>query len=156
MQTVLRRLLTMEDIFAELCLIVSCSAALVWLCTLGRQPLIVAYLLCGVIAGPQIKNTGLIDSISLIGVTLLLFLAGLVLHPDRLIRLFKSVTLVVLVISVVSWLMVFGVLQAFGFSQMDSTIAGLALMFSSTILVVKLLPTTALHQQHMDPCVLPS
>ena len=139
----------MEDIFAELCLIVSCSAALVWLCTLGRQPLIVAYLLCGVIAGPQIKNTGLIDSISLIGVTLLLFLAGLVLHPDRLIRLFKSVTLVVLVISVVSWLMVFGVLQAFGFSQMDSTIAGLALMFSSTILVVKLLPTTALHQQHM-------
>ena len=97
----------------------------------------------------QIQNTGLIDSISLIGVTLLLFLAGLVLHPDRLIRLFKSVTLVVFVISAVSWLMVFGVLQAFGFSRMDSTIAGLALMFSSTILVVKLLPTTALHQQHM-------
>ncbi len=139
----------MEDFFPDICLIVVCSAALVWVSALGRQPIIIAYLLCGIIAGPRIENKELLDAVSLIGITLLLFLAGLVLHPDRLVRMFKSVVIVTLVLSVVSWGLVFGVLQLFGFSTGDSAVAGLALMFSSTILVVKLLPTTALHQQHM-------
>ena len=47
------------------------------------------------------------------------------------------------------WAVMFAFLCAWRFGLRDSLIASLALMFSSTILVVKLLPTTTLHQKHM-------
>jgi Kef-type K+ transport system membrane component KefB len=55
---------------------------------------------------------------------------------------------------VVSFLVAFGFAYFFKFSIYESICIGLALMFSSTILVVKLLPTTTLHQRHMgEACI---
>lgn len=43
----------------------------------------------------------------------------------------------------------YAVTAAFGFSQMDSLVVGAAMMFSSTIIGIKLLPTTVLHHRHI-------
>lgn len=48
-----------------------------------------------------------------------------------------------------SFVLAFAFSKIFGFSDFDPLIISLVLMFSSTILVIKLLPTTALHHQRM-------
>ncbi len=143
----------MDDLFVSMsAVIVSCSL-LAWLACRGRQPIILAYFLCGTLIGPAglrlVTDVAGLDHISRIGITLLLFLAGLVLHPDRLLRFFRQAVLVTLAGSAFTWVLVFAFLRAWGYTWMDSSVAAVALMFSSTILVVKLLPTTALHQQRM-------
>ena len=47
----------------------------------------------------------------------------------------------------------YGIGVAFGFSQMESLLIGLAMMFSSTIIGIKLLPTTVLHHRHTGELV---
>lgn len=90
-----------------------------------------------------------LENISRVGVTLLLFLAGLVLHPDRLRTFFRTAGVVVLGGCAFSWVLVFAFLYLWGFGAYEAHVAAMALAFSSTILVVKLLPTTTLHQKHM-------
>ena len=43
----------------------------------------------------------------------------------------------------------YGTARAFGFSHSDALLTGVALMFSSTIIGIKLLPTTVLHHKHL-------
>ena len=138
------------------------SALLAWLACQGRQPVILGYFLCGVLLGPVgmrlfsavgtpdvTPAVGTIHEISRLGVMLLLFLAGLVLHVDRLHSFFRTAVVVTLGKCVLMWAVMFAFLTAWRFGLRDSLIASLALMFSSTILVVKLLPTTTLHQKRM-------
>lgn len=112
-----------------------------------------AYILCGILVGPWglgwIKHAEFIEVISHLGITLLLFLAGLCLHPQRLIELFKKTSLVTLINCLLSFILAFSFSMIFRFSTVDSICIALALMFSSTILTIKLLPTTTLHQQRM-------
>ena len=143
----------MEDYFVAISIVVVCSAILAWLASLGRQPVILAYFICGLLLGPAMfglfDNVRPLENISRIGVTLLLFLAGLVLHPDRLRKFLRSALIVTLGSGVITYLFIYAFLRTYGYSSSDSSIAALALMFSSTILVVKFLPTRTLHQQHM-------
>lgn len=143
----------MKDPFFIISAIVVCSSLLAWLACRVRQPIILAYFLCGVLMGPAgfklIPNVEPLEPISRIGVALLLFLAGMVLHPDRLLKFFRTASIVTLADSALVWLLVFAGMRLWGFEIRDSVVAGVALMYSSTILVIKLLPTTTLHQQHM-------
>jgi glutathione-regulated potassium-efflux system ancillary protein KefC len=142
-----------ESFMLDIGIIVACAAALSWLAMLARQPIIIAYLLCGIIVGPWglgfVEDVHFVDAISRIGVTLLLFLAGIVLRPRRLIELFRKTALVTLGSCVSFFLIALLFAWAWDFSAGDGLFIALALMFSSTILVVKLLPTTTLHQRHM-------
>ncbi len=143
----------MQNVFWGMGGIVVCCSLMAWLACQVRQPIILAYFLCGVLIGPfgfkLITEVGLLENISRIGITLLLFLAGLVLHPDRLRKFFKTATVVTLAGSLFGWILALLVLLACGYELRDSIISSIALMFSSTILVIKLLPTTALHQKRM-------
>jgi Kef-type K+ transport system membrane component KefB len=47
----------------------------------------------------------------------------------------------------------FGVMMLFGFSVIEAAVTGIATSFSSTILGIKLLPTTALHHRHVGEIV---
>ena len=84
----------MTDIFMEISAVVVCTAGLAWFAALCRQPIIVAYLLSGIMVGPWglgfMGASEPFDAISHMGVTLVLFLAGMVLHPNRLKRLLRS------------------------------------------------------------------
>ena len=143
----------MENAFFSIAAIIMVSALSACIGIISRQPIVVAYIAAGVILGPWglsiVKNVELINDISHIGVVLLLFLAGIVLHPQRLLRLFRSTVLITtaagLAFSIIMSLLLF----CFRFSVVESVVAGVALLFSSTILVVKLLPTVTLHQQRM-------
>lgn len=142
-----------QHAFMDLAAVISAAALLSWLSLMLRQPVILGYILCGVLVGPWgfslVRDVQFVDEVGRVGVTLLLFLAGLVLHPQKLTKLFRETVLVTIISSIVLFIFGAGLARLFGFSVQESVIAGLACMFSSTILVVKLLPTTALHQQRM-------
>lgn len=143
----------MESFITDLSFLLVACAVMSLIAVFLKQPIVVAYIFCGMIVGPWglgiIKNAQFIEMISRLGVTLLLFLAGLCLHPQKLLMLFRKSFFVVLTNCVFSFISAFWISQFFGFNNVDSLCIGLALMFSSTILVVKLLPTTALHQRRM-------
>ncbi len=143
----------MEGFLLDIGLILVGSALFSVIAVILKQPIIVAYLLCGAIFGPWgigwIRYPESIERISHIGITLLLFLAGLTLHPQKLLKLFKNVSLITLASCISSFVIAFIFARVAGFALMESGVIGLALMFSSTILVVKLLPTTTLHQQRL-------
>lgn len=144
----------MENIvFLDIALVVIVSTVLGWLSLLTRQPIIISYIVAGVLLGPWglklVTEIEFINETSNIGITLLLFLAGLSLHPKRLLELFGKTFLLTLLTSGSFALVTGSILYAFGASLMESVITGVAMMFSSTILVVKLMPTITLHQKHM-------
>ena len=117
-----------------------------------KQPVILAYIAFGVAAGPLglqlIEEPDHIEKLSHIGVILLLYLLGINLKPDRLYHLFSKTAIVTLFTSLVFFIVVTSATLAFGFSLIESIIVGAALMFSSTIISLKLIPTTALHHRH--------
>ena len=143
----------MESFFLDLSVVLVGAAILSFFAVLLKQPIIIAYIVCGIVIGPWgigwIKNAEFIELISHLGITLLLFLAGLCLHPQKLVRLFRKTFFATLGNCLISFLVAFLFARFFQFGMVDSLCIGLALMFSSTILTVKLLPTTKLHQQKM-------
>jgi glutathione-regulated potassium-efflux system ancillary protein KefC len=143
----------MEEFIFDLSVIIVISAALSVVAFFLKQPIIIAYIACGMLIGPWgiglVKQPESVRIIADMGITLLLFLAGLCLHPKRLLTLFRKISLVTFANCVVSFGIVFLIAAVFRFSLYDSIIAGLALMFSSTILLVKLMPTTELHHERM-------
>ncbi|PWW81587.1 MULTISPECIES: cation:proton antiporter [Prosthecochloris] len=144
----------MENVvFLEIALVVIVSTILGWLSLLTRQPIIISYIVAGVLLGPWglklVTKIEFINEASNIGITLLLFLAGLSLHPRRLLELFSKTFPLTLLTSGIFALVTGSILYAFGASILESVITGVAMMFSSTILVVKLMPTITLHQKHM-------
>lgn len=128
------------------------AAIFATLALFARQSLIIAYIAVGVFLGPWgvawVEDTELIKDISNIGIIILLFLLGLSLSPKKLIELLKQTTFVTVLTSsafaAVGW--AFGMLA--GFSLAHSLIIGVSCMFSSTIIGLKLLPTTVLHHRH--------
>ena len=153
----------MDNLLIAISAVVVGSSLLAWLACQGRQPVILGYFLCWLLLGPvgmQMFSgvgapdvapavVGTLDEISRLGVMLLLFLAGLVLHVNRLRLFFRTAMVVTVAKCVFMWGLMFAFLTAWQFERRDCLIAATALMFSSTILVVKLLPTTTLHHKHM-------
>lgn len=142
-----------ENIIFELAMIFAGAAIFATLFLYLKQPIILAYILLGMIAGPWgvriITNAEHIEQLSHVGIILLLFLIGLNLRPDRLYQLLGKTTFVTLVTCVVFLILGMSIPLLFGFSLIDSLITGAALMFSSTIITLKLIPTTKLHHKHI-------
>jgi Kef-type K+ transport system membrane component KefB len=138
-------------------LIFSSAAVLATIALYTRQPLIVAYIAIGVILGPSgtslIDDPALINSIAKIGIIFLLFLLGLDMQPSKLGNMLKNALLVGIASSVAFFAVGFLVGLAFGYSGTERIIIGIAMMFSSTIIGIKLLPTTILHHRHTGELV---
>jgi len=117
-----------------------------------RQSLLVAYILLGALLGPWgfklVDDSALIKQVGDIGIIFLLFLLGLHLQPQNLLHMLKKVTWIAIVSSIVFAAIGFTISKAFGFNTQECLIIGAAMMFSSTIIGLKLLPTTILHHQH--------
>lgn len=133
--------------------LIFCGAAI--LATLAmsvRLSLIIAYILLGMLIGPwgmhMFDDVELIHNIANVGIIFLLFLLGLNLHPQKLIELAGKTTIVTGVCSAVLLVVGFAYSLLFGYTMTEALIIGSALMFSSTIIGLKLIPTTVLHHQH--------
>ena len=118
-----------------------------------RQPLIIAYIALGACIGPyglsMVTDLDLLSDIGHVGIIFLLFLLGLDMQPQALWATLRNSTVVAIVSSTVFLGLGFGVTWLFGFSTIDAIIVGAAMMFSSTIIGIKLLPTTVLHHRHI-------
>ena len=140
------------SLFQSFFLIFSGAAVIASLALYSRQPLLVAYIVLGVLLGPHVfglvNNVNLLAEISRIGIIFLLFLLGLDMQPKSLWAVLGEVTSVGLVSSASFALLGYGLGQVFGYGHSDSLVIGMALMFSSTIIGIKLLPTTVLHHRH--------
>jgi Kef-type K+ transport system membrane component KefB len=131
------------SIFYEIALLVLLAATLGFLGLILRQPLIVAFIALGVLAGPDamglVDSTEFIETLSQISIAVLLFLVGLKLD----LTLVKSLGKVALATGLgqVGFTSLFGFLicLAMGLSPLVSLYIAVALTFSSTIIIVKLL-----------------
>jgi len=147
-----------ESIVYAIFLIFTGAALLGTLALYARQSLLVSYIVGGVLLGPWgfnlIGETEQIQQASHIGVIFLLFLLGLNLHPQKLVQLLRQTTQVTLISSAA--FAVVGVVTGwlFGFGVAESLLIGAAATFSSTIIGLKLLPTTQLHHQHTGEIII--
>jgi Kef-type K+ transport system membrane component KefB len=133
-------------------LIFSGAAILATFALYTRQPLLIAYIVLGAMVGPYgmeyITDLSLLSDISHIGIIFLLFLLGLDMQPKALVTMLRKATTVALFSSLSFALIGYSISRAFGFIDSEAWIIGLAMMFSSTIIGIKLLPTTVLHHKH--------
>ncbi len=117
-----------------------------------KQPVMLAYIAFGMVAGPWglgiIKTADHIEQLSHLGIILLLFLIGINLKPERLLKLFSQTAILTLLTSALFMLLATAMAKMFSYGMRESLIIGAAMMFSSTIVGLKLIPTTTLHHQH--------
>jgi Kef-type K+ transport system membrane component KefB len=122
-----------------------------------RQPMIVAYIAVGCILGPfgtqSVDDPALLTEIAEFGIIFLLFLVGLDLQPAKLKNMVGESLLTALGTTVAFFSLGFGVMFTFGLAITECVITGIAAGFSSTILGIKLLPTTVLHHRHVGEIV---
>jgi Kef-type K+ transport system membrane component KefB len=123
-----------------------------------RQSLLVAYIALGALLGPWclklVSNTEVIKQAGDIGIIFLLFLLGLHLHPQNLFHSLRKMSFITFVSSLLFFIIGFLPSYFFGYSMLQSSVIGIATMFSSTIIGIKLLPTTILHHQHTGELVI--
>ena len=128
------------------------AAVLATLALQARQAIIVAYIVIGIALGPAglgvVEDAHWLQEISEIGIVFLLYLLGLNMVPRQLLRMFREAILVTGLSCVAFLGLGLGLARLFGFGWADAFVIGATAMFSSTIIGLKLLPTTALHHQH--------
>ena len=134
-------------------LIFSGTAVLASLALYTRQPLLIAYIALGALIGPYgmgyVTDLKLLSDIAHFGIIFLLFLLGLDMQPQALMSTMKKASWVAIISSIAFAAIGYAVAWSFNFTHTESIIIGAAMMFSSTIIGIKLLPTTVLHHRHM-------
>jgi Kef-type K+ transport system membrane component KefB len=129
--------------FAEIALLLVMASGIGLLGILLRQPLIVSFIAVGLIAGPSaldvVRSGEQIDLLSELGIAVLLFLVGIKLDV-KLIRSLGAVS-VMTGMGQVLFTAFFGYLigLGLGLGHVTSLYVAVALTFSSTIIIVKLL-----------------
>ncbi|WP_258523914.1 cation:proton antiporter [Roseovarius sp. TE539] len=129
--------------FAEIAALLVLAAVVGFLGIILRQPLIVSFIAVGLIAGPSaldlVRSDEQISLLSELGIAVLLFLVGIKLDV-KLIRSLGAVSLLT-GLGQVAFTSVFGYLigLALGLGHITSLYVAVALTFSSTIIIVKLL-----------------
>jgi Kef-type K+ transport system membrane component KefB len=135
------------DLLSSIGLCVSVAALLAFLANRFRQPLLLAYLLAGVLIGPQI-GLGLISeeesirTVSEVGLILLLFIIGLEMDLKKLLAAGKPVLVVGLLQTPLCVALGLAFFFPFGFAAgrgFGLVYLAVCLAISSTMIVVKLL-----------------
>jgi len=128
----------LEDLALALCV----GAVVSIVCQKLRQPLVVGYLVAGLMVGPHVPFplvAGLdrINKLSELGVILLMFALGLEFSVRKLVRLAPTAGFITVVqVGLLIWLgYVVGL--AFGWTTLESVFAGAILSISSTTIIAK-------------------
>jgi len=133
----------MDNIFFQISMLLLVVFSVSVIMRFLKQPLIIGYILAGIIVGPPVFNlipkTEILQTFSEFGVAFLLFIVGISLNPKSL----KEVGKISLITGVgqVLFTSIFGYLLGLlmGFSSTTSIYIAVALTFSSTIIIMKLL-----------------
>lgn len=133
----------MNLIFIQLALILGVAFIVSFIIRSFNQPLVVGYILAGIIISPFIikgASRELIELFSEFGVAFLLFIVGLHLNP----KVIKKVGLPSMIIGIgqmiIAFIIGFSISYFFfDYTQTTSIYIGLSMLFGSTIIVMKLL-----------------
>lgn len=132
-----------ENVFVQIAAMLAVVTVIASIGLMLKQPLIVAFIAAGILLGPSalgwVEATGEVELLAQMGIALLLFVVGLKLDL-HIIRTMGPVALAT-GLGQVLFTSVFGFLiaLALGMSPVGALYVGVALTFSSTIIIVKLL-----------------
>lgn len=133
----------MESIFFEITLVICLTAFLAICFRLLKQPAILAYILAGIIIGPfgklQLHNPEVLQTMGEFGVALLLFILGLEFKFRELKSVGKQVIFIGSLQIIFTSFFGFIITLLLGFPFSIALFLGLALTFSSTIVIVSIL-----------------
>ncbi|HET8690176.1 MAG TPA: cation:proton antiporter, partial [Candidatus Saccharimonadales bacterium] len=131
------------SIFTQLSLVIVLAAVVSLVMRILKQPLIMGYILTGIIVGPAVlhlvDDVQTFDAFAQIGIALLLFIVGLGLNAAVIKSLgnVATTTALIILLTVGSLGLIVG--KLFGFTDIAAVIVGLSLFFSSTIIILKAL-----------------
>ncbi len=131
------------EILIELGIIIGITVLIAFITRLLKQPLIIGYILSGIIVGPYFLNIassgGTMTVFAHMGISLLLFIVGLNLNP-KVIKDVGKVSLITGIGQVIFTSVIgFAICMLLDFSLITSIYIAIALTFSSTIIIMKLL-----------------
>lgn len=133
----------MGDVFTQLSVVLVIAVAMALIMRKLKQPLIVGHILTGILVGPSmlhlIEDKHAFHTFSEIGIALLLFIIGLELSVAVIKRLGKPVFLTAAAILTTVGTVGYLIGTAFHFSTQEAILFGLAMFFSSTIIIAKVL-----------------
>lgn len=133
----------MTNVFLEIGLVLVLATIGGFIANLFRQPLLLAYILVGILIGPigfgLVTDESTIKGLAELGIAFLLFLVGIELNLSKLKEVSKSVIIVAIIQMAASIGAGYLIERLLGFSHITSFYIGLALAFSSTAIVVKLM-----------------
>lgn len=132
-----------SSIFTELSIIIVVGGVVSIIMRMLKQPLIIAYILTGIIIGPSVFNLisekESFETFSQIGITLLLFIIGFGLNLSVIKSLGKvSIATAGAILATVGGIG-FLACHLLGYTNIEALIIGVALFFSSTIIILKVL-----------------
>jgi Kef-type K+ transport system membrane component KefB len=133
----------MHEVFSEIALLLAVAAATGGIALALRQPVLIAYILVGIVAGPAmlglISARDQIDLLAQIGIAVLLFAVGLKLDVQH-VRHIGPVALATGLGQLAFTIAIgFVLVLMLGKRPIDALYVAVALTFSSTIIIVKLL-----------------
>lgn len=134
------------------------AAVLATIALYARQAMLVGYIILGILLGPWglslVNDPDLVKDISHIGIIFLLYLLGLDLLPQQLWKMLGEALEITLTSSIIFLATGFCIAWLFDYPLLDSVLIGAVMMFSSTIIGLKLLPTTTLHHRHTGQIII--
>ena len=133
----------MGNLFFDITIIICLAAGLSLIFRLLKQPEILAYILTGIIVGPLIvfrsANQDILQTMSQLGITLLLFMVGLEIRVSDLFALGKTLLAAALGQIFITFALSFALAGILGFSLLPAFYIAIALTFSTTVIIVKIL-----------------
>lgn len=132
-----------QSIFSEISIIVAIGAGVAGIMYALRQPLIISYLVTGILVGPSVlnivKSRDTVETFANIGIVLLLFIVGLGLNPRFIKEIGKAAILTGVGQVVITIGIGYLIVRSFVDQDVEAIYIATALAFSSTIIVLKLL-----------------
>ncbi|MBU0530303.1 MAG: cation:proton antiporter [Nanoarchaeota archaeon] len=132
-----------NEIFVEIAVILILAIGISTIMRIFKQPMIIGYIITGILAGPYLLNVvhseDIVTTFSKIGIAFLLFIAGLSLNPSRMKDVGKVAIITGLAQILFTSVVGFIIAKGLGFTDIVSIYVAIALTFSSTIIIVKLI-----------------
>ena len=127
----------------DLAIILLSATVVGFLAKQSGQPTIIAYIITGVLIGPAalglVEVTELTETLSELGLAFLLFLLGIKMRLDEISHILKPIVLISIPQMLAVALAGIGISLLLGFGTVEAIIVGLAVMYSSTAVVIKML-----------------
>jgi Kef-type K+ transport system membrane component KefB len=133
----------MHTNFTDLSSVIAIGVLISLFMRIIKQPMIIGYILTGIVVGPAvfhiIHSADSIEIFAQFGIALLLLIVGLGLNPRVIKEVGKIAALIGIGKVAIATSIGFGIGKLFGYSNLTSLYIGLAISFSSTIIILKLL-----------------